>query len=1128
MDGQRLGGTVNLTAHLATRAALAHSDPTEAQKRAGNYRHGHVKAHGLDVTIENARGSFRRGVDKSTGKPWQVRMGHHYGYIKRTEGADGDHVDVYLGPHLKSPNVFVIDQKDAETGRFDEHKAFMGFASKQQVENAYHKAFSDGRSADRLGHITKMTADDFRKWLRDGDQTKPIKRASGGRITMAEGGALMSDADVGIGAEATAPKVLSDSDVGIGSPATWGSVAKQAALGVGRGLMETAGALGEAVTGKTVRDSFRAGNAADAAAPDQRRATYEKSLAENPGYGHSMREAAGTEGDNVPRNTLERIASGAGEGASSAVLGGPARVLGNVAIGAIGGAAGRGAAESVPDPYKPIAELAGNVLGGGAAGLTAAGASQLPSAISRAVQPFTREGQQTLAGRVLESRATDANALRASLGNPAQREIVPGSQPTTFQTTGDMGIGALEREAQTKDPALFNQRRADQNTVRLDQLSNLQATGNPAEVSGAVRSQLNNVDQMTQRAVDDALNEAQTRAGALGGTQNQEAYGNSLRTILQDAETEARTHERALWSAVDPQGDLTMNMSPVSRATQAVYGDLSQVAGATLKPVEQQILGIIEQYKPIEPFRELTDLRSLVSSAMREEISTSGRTPTYARLSRLRGGIEQSINGAVENRAAADAANIAAGKIVPEQSLASNIQRQIAEWQSERASGQRAAAGTGEAQSAGSIAVSPASRGPSAPGRGSENAPGDQRLPGNAPGVANFDEAAADRLRAATEATRNRAQTFNAEPMKGVLRRQGQQGPYNLRETAVPAKIFHHGDTGFEDVTRFRQAVGDDAARPILRDYAASSLRESAMTPEGTIDPAKFARWRAQHTEALRGFPEAENAFADAASATRTIGDVAALRRSAMEDAQTGVLGKLMGATDPQDVTKAVGAALTGANSVGEMRRLATLVRGNPAATEGLRKAVADHMMQKLIANAEAATSGKPIIKADQFQSFIKNNEAVLSQVFRPEEIASMKAVAADMQRANRSLSAVKIPGQSNTAQDLTSIKTNAGGQSWMSQLFIDGAAAVGAMALSHNPIVAAGAAGMAQVGNTIRAAGFKKVDDLVTQALLNPDLAKALLAKVPKETPSQAAKILSRRIVALTAAAAARNGEKP
>ena len=159
-----------LLKHLHDRAAHAHPNPTEGQQRAGNYRKGHVKAHGLDVTIENAKGSIRRGTGRD-GKPWQVRMAFPYGYIKRTTGADGDHVDVTIGPHLKCPRIYVVDQRDADTGKFDEHKVYMGFASADHVRRAYRQGFSDRRGDDRMGAITEMSPDQFRSWLKAGDTT---------------------------------------------------------------------------------------------------------------------------------------------------------------------------------------------------------------------------------------------------------------------------------------------------------------------------------------------------------------------------------------------------------------------------------------------------------------------------------------------------------------------------------------------------------------------------------------------------------------------------------------------------------------------------------------------------------------------------------------------------------------------------------------------------------------------------------------------------------------------------------------------------------------------------------------------------------------------------------------------
>lgn len=176
---------MNLAHHINEQARRVNIRPTEGQKRAGNYQKGHIRVHGLDITIENPKGSWRSGTSLS-GKPWRSQLPHHYGYIKRTTGADGDHVDVFVGPHLKSPHVFVIDQHNVHGGRdFDEHKVFIGFGSKGQARAAYIAAFSDGRGAARIGHIAHLSIDGFKRWLQHGNTLQAIKRrADGGRIML--------------------------------------------------------------------------------------------------------------------------------------------------------------------------------------------------------------------------------------------------------------------------------------------------------------------------------------------------------------------------------------------------------------------------------------------------------------------------------------------------------------------------------------------------------------------------------------------------------------------------------------------------------------------------------------------------------------------------------------------------------------------------------------------------------------------------------------------------------------------------------------------------------------------------------------------------------------------------------
>lgn len=153
-----------------TSESLGKADgPTEAQIRAGNYKKGHVKFQGLNISVENELGSIRRGRDKD-GNAWEVRMPAAYGYVKRTMGADGDQVDVFIGPDENATYAYIIDQHHHETGDFDEHKVMLGFQSYDSAVQTYCAAFSDGKGKDRIGSVTTVTIDKFKSWLK-GDTT---------------------------------------------------------------------------------------------------------------------------------------------------------------------------------------------------------------------------------------------------------------------------------------------------------------------------------------------------------------------------------------------------------------------------------------------------------------------------------------------------------------------------------------------------------------------------------------------------------------------------------------------------------------------------------------------------------------------------------------------------------------------------------------------------------------------------------------------------------------------------------------------------------------------------------------------------------------------------------------------
>jgi hypothetical protein len=166
----------DLEKKVAKAVEAVETEPTEAQKEAGNYRKGHLNLHGLDIAVENPEGSIRRGQDRD-GKPWEVEMPAHYGYVKRTNGKDGDQVDVYIGGSPQSDYVVVVDQFDPKTGKFDEHKAVLGVNSYRGALDIYDRAFSDGSGPQRRKEATPTTVDDFKKWLKDGDTTKPFSES---------------------------------------------------------------------------------------------------------------------------------------------------------------------------------------------------------------------------------------------------------------------------------------------------------------------------------------------------------------------------------------------------------------------------------------------------------------------------------------------------------------------------------------------------------------------------------------------------------------------------------------------------------------------------------------------------------------------------------------------------------------------------------------------------------------------------------------------------------------------------------------------------------------------------------------------------------------------------------------
>lgn len=159
------------TEELERQKAETNTNPTEAQKEAGNYKKGHLTFGGYKFTIENPKGSVRSGKNKK-GKAWKVTMPVTYGYILGKKGKDGDHLDMFINDKADlstwNGSVFVVDQVNPETGEFDEHKIMYGFNDITDAIRAYLMSYT--RPWRGMGNITEVSKQKFDEWVASSDR----------------------------------------------------------------------------------------------------------------------------------------------------------------------------------------------------------------------------------------------------------------------------------------------------------------------------------------------------------------------------------------------------------------------------------------------------------------------------------------------------------------------------------------------------------------------------------------------------------------------------------------------------------------------------------------------------------------------------------------------------------------------------------------------------------------------------------------------------------------------------------------------------------------------------------------------------------------------------------------------
>lgn len=897
----------------------------------------------------------------------------------------------------------------------------------------------------------------------------------------------------------------------------------------------------------------------------------------------------------VPQGGAERVARAAGAGAASmlipeatisrlGLLGegtakAAAPILGsgtipsmvaNTAKGAVAGAGGAGLEEVAPDSLKPAAGVVGGLTAGLLAevpGLAMRGAGAAAKAV-----PLTQAQIDRTALDKIYGAAEDPAALRAAAeaGKPA--EIIPGFQGTLGQETGDKGILGLETAvSRTGDnPPLFTAKREEQALAQRGAVTALQPGGDPAAVGDFFRSQLNDLDQQHalavaaatkaahgsveaetlagqraiegattsgQHAIETATDAARGAALGIGAAVNPEAIGGQMRGAVEASLAAFKERERALWGAVPK--DVSVVSSPLKQTAGRVYGTMAPEVASTLTPIERDVQGFIGGYGDTLPFDRLNGLRQIVNQGMKEARSPlAPNEAAYARLSQVRGAVEDAIGASLTKRAAEEQTAVASGAMRPEDAMVAKLRQEQNDWVAKNRSdtGARAETGTGGYGSSGSTSFSSAP-GAKGQGRGKPGVPpGDTGVQGA--GVPLIDEAGAAAIKAANAATKSRKELMGAGPIPAVMQKPFATSPYKLGDALVPGKIWRAGPEGAQAMTQFLAAAQHSPeAIEALSQAAANSLQ--TRMKNGILTDKAFEAWRGQHKDALRTLeavkPGTAAKYQTAATAGKAIEDITAAtaqrvkdtttaaaaklketkaaadesvataakaHKDAVDGYQRSALGSILKAEDPADIAKAVGSAL---GSVDKMRAIVKEAAKNPAAMEGLRKSVADFIDKQFISNTEVGTSGATGVKADAFQSFVRKNRDALRLAMTPEQMQNLDAIAQSMMIAKRA-NATILPGQSATTQLISSAAHHGSpGSMWntiLGGLTSHAATAIGtggAGFLAGGPLGAAAAAAAGEVLRALRSKGYAKADEIVRDALLNPDLFRALNQRVPQ-----------------------------
>jgi hypothetical protein len=793
--------------------------------------------------------------------------------------------------------------------------------------------------------------------------------------------------------------------------------------------------------------------------------------------------------------------------------------------------------------FEPYARFAGAVLGGGAAALTVPAVKGAADRVNLAVEPHlnpyasaAREMRNQVPNIEAADRLTSPGPMQP--GVEPQYDPIPGVKPSLgaimnspeLQATGSDAPELLQRErlirtsaepaadaegGASKQPSaraiLLDNDRESAN-ARTAALSNVQPTGAPAEVAARFRQLRDEADAQSQAAVNAVAPQADAADAAIGGHGRAETVGGALRQPVEDARAAAKENENKLWGLV--RDDVAIPSAGIADAAKSVMGEMTESA-TPMAGEQARIFDVASRYGnggPM-PFKELRDLRHSIT----DEMAQQATKPTEKRrLTILLNSLDDALDHGIENQAALDNIAVSRGAMAPEDTMGSKLQREFDAFlqgkNSAANSGVRSSTGAPGGQAGPTVvngSLGKAGRGPNADA-GAEAVPG-QALPKATPeDIANY--------KAAKQATRERAQTFD-EGTPGDILKPDPRGGYKTVDAGVIDKVVPSGKN--TDATAVGQYLTAGGSPEALADGIAYKIRKDCSYKDGTLDPAKVQAYlnKPGNREALAKLPPQYAArFQTAADARQAVDDLKAAQVQAAKDFNASAIGRVAGIQDGADVVNHIGSIFGSSNAVQKMRELAAAAASDPAAKEGLRRAIIEHMEQRLTSNLEGSA-----VKANTYLGFVKNNRDALAQVFSPQEMENFSAISRSLDVSGRIHTTKGLTSSPGTAQDVAANQAK-------EPRIIDKIMA------EAGPAIAAGAAHMAGFGEAasagayfipktiarLKAAGLTKRDAIIDRAIADPHFFRTVMAKMPAKPGQGSEAALSHYLAVIASRAAA------